>query len=424
MYALVDCNNFYVSCERLFRPELRGKPVVVLSNNDGCVVSRSDEAKALGVKMAVPLHEIRDLVRSAGIHVFSSNYALYGDLSARVVDVLREHALRLEVYSIDESFADVSGIADLRTWGLRVRENILRETGLPVCVGIARTRTLAKAANHVAKKFFARTEGVHVMDSPELEAKALKWLPAGDVWGIGRAISRKLEQRGVRSAADFAALPDPWVRATFGVVGERTRQELLGTSCGDILEIEPERRSLRTSRSFASPLVQLGAIEEAVATFASMTASKLRARDLAAAGLGVHLHSPSKGGGSERFAAWRSGGFVVATSDTREIVALALRLVRTLFRDGMRVKKAGVDTFGLAPRGIVQQNLFDTVDRDGQSRLQGALDGLEKRWGKDSVQLAIQGTRPGWSTRKEHLSRRYTTVWSELLEIDMDRKGR
>lgn len=419
MYALIDCNNFYASCERLFRPELRGKPVVVLSNNDGCVVSRSDEAKAAGVAMAVPYHEIRDLARSAGIHVFSSNYALYGDLSARVVDVLREHAPRLETYSIDESFADVSDIPDLRAWGMRVREAVLRDTGLPVCVGICRTRTLAKAANHVAKKFKDRTAGVHVMDSPALEEKALRWIPVGDVWGVGRASARKLQARGVRTGWDFARLPQAWVRATLGVVGARTWQELNGTPCGDLSEMEPDRRSVRTSRSFASPLTDSVAIEQAIATFAGMVAAKLRTQGLAAAGLGVYLRTGSTGSASSS-GAYRGGGFPVATSDTREVVALALRLLRSMPRPGP-VKKAGVDAFGLVPEGVVQGNMFDTVDREGNARLQGALDGLEKRWGKDAVKLAVQGTRPGWRTRREHLSRRYTTAWSEILEIDMDR---
>lgn len=423
MFALVDCNAFYVSCERLFRPDLARKPVIVLSNNDGCVVSRSDEAKACGVAMGVPFHEIRDLVRREGIHVFSSNYALYGDLSGRVVSLLRQESPAIEVYSIDESFCDLSGIDDLSGWGLRVREKILRWTGLPVCVGVGPTRTLAKAANHVAKKFKERTSGVHLLDTPHSRERLLHWLPVEDVWGIGRATSAKLQGYGIRTAHDLVQRPEAWVRKTFGVVLTRTWQELRGVSCGDLCEIEPERKSLRTTRSFESKLVRLEAVEEAVSTFAARTATKLRERHLCATTLSVFLLSDRIDSSGPHRSLRRVAPLLVPTNDTREIAGLALRLVRSAWCEGLAVKKAGVETWDLMPEGTVQGNLFDTADRGRLSDLQKSLDGIARRWGPESVGLAVQGKGSLWSMRRRHLSKRCTTCWSELLEIDMDRPG-
>jgi len=419
MFALVDCNCFYVSCERVFRPDLARRPVVVLSNNDGCVVSRSDEAKACGVAMGVPFHEIRELVRNRGIHVFSSNYALYGDLSRRVMSILRSESPALEIYSIDEAFCGLGGVPDPRTWGLDVRRKILQGTGLPICAGIARTRTLAKAANHVAKKFKDRTAGVHVLDGPEAETKLLRWLPVEDVWGIGRATSRKLQGYGIRSAQDLTERPESWIRKTFGVVLTRTWQELRGVPCSGLEEIEPERRSLRTTRSFERRLTELAALEEAVAAFAARTAAKLRERKLCAGILSVFLLCHDRTGGS--FLLRKAAPPLVPTNDTRESVALAMRLVRSAWQEGLEVKKAGVETWDLVPEGSIQSDLFDTADRDRLASLQSSLDGISRRWGPESVTLAVQGTGSRWSMRREHLSRRYTTSWNELLEIDMDR---
>lgn len=422
MIALVDCNSFYANCERLFRPDLRGKPVVVLSNNDGCVVSLSDEAKAAGVPMGVPFHEIRDLVRRRGIAVFSSNYALYGDLSARVTQVLRVHAPYLETYSIDESFVDIAGIPDPAAWGRLVRSEILRQVGIPVCVGIGRTRTLSKVANRVAKKFKERTGGVHLLDTPEREEKAMRWLALEDVWGIGAASARKLALCGARTAWDMASMPQGQVRRTLGVVGERTWQELRGVPTQGLCEEEPVRRSLRTTRSFESPLTEIAAVEEAVATFATRTARKLRERSLCAGALSVYLRSDRFSG--ERFHESRTAGFAVATGDAREVAGMALRLVREMFREGSPVKKAGVEAWDLVPEGAVQGHLFDAVDRPRQASLQRAVDGLVRRWGSDVLELAVQGGGKSWSTRQEHRSRRYTTDWNELLVVDMDRSHR
>ena len=421
MYALVDCNNFYASCERLFRPELQDRPIVVLSNNDGCVVARSDEAKALGVEMGVPFFEIRDLVRKAGIHVFSSNYTLYGDLSERVATILQRLSPATEVYSIDESFCDVHGVADVRSWALSVREEILQRVGLPVCVGVGRTKTLAKVANRVAKKFKSRTRGVHVLATPEEEAKALRWIDVEDVWGIGLATTRKLQSYGVHKAAELVAKPEKWVRKTFGVVLTRTWNELRGTPCADLAEVEQERKSIRTSRSFETGLTSLQAIEEAVSTFASRTAAKLRERHLCATSLSVFLRTNVFDERAAQYTGLRAGGLLVPSNDVHELVGLSLRLARAGYRDGFAIKKAGVEALDLVPEGVLQQNLFDTTDRDRLKRLQQGIDRVSKRWGPDTVNLAVQGTHRIWRLRREHISQRYTTEWSELLEIDMDR---
>lgn len=421
MFALVDCNSFYASCERLFRPDLKNRPVVVLSNNDGCVIARSDEAKAVGVPMGAPFHEIRELARQADVSIFSSNYSLYGDLSARVVSVLRELCPSLERYSIDESFCDVGGIPDPAAWGRVVCERIQGEVGVPVCVGIARTRTLAKAANHVAKKFKARTGGVHVLDSSEREEKALRWLPVEDVWGVGRAWGRKLQADGIRTAWDFSRRPEPWVRKTHGVVLARTWKELRGISCGNLYEDDPVRRSLRTSRSFGHRLTEREPFEEAVSTFASRTAAKLRERGLCATSLSVSSWTDESEGKSPRQGQGRTGRFEVPTNRTLEMVSMALRLARSVWRDGARCKKAGVEAWGLVPENAVQESLFGADDRERSGKLQGSLDRIALRWGHGAVNLAVQGSGRSWAPRREHLSRRYTTRWDELLEIDMDR---
>jgi DNA polymerase V len=421
MFGLVDCNNFYASCERLFRPQLRTTPIVVLSNNDGCVVARSDESKALGVAMGVPFFEIKELVRKAGIQVFSSNYTLYGDLSERVVTVLREQAPALEVYSIDESFCDLSGMTDQHAWGLRTREEVLRRVGIPVCVGVARTKTLAKVANRVAKKFKTRTAGVHVLSSPLEEEKALRWLAVEDVWGVGPALSARLTAHNVRTAWDLTQRPEAWVRHRFGVVLARTWNELRGTTCADLAPVEPQRQHIRTSRSFEACLTEPGALEEAVATFASRTAEKLRERSLCASGLSVFLRTNPFDRMAPQYSSWRTGGLPVPSADTRELVNLALRLARDGFRTGFGYKKAGVEALDLVPDSVLQQDLFDRADRDRMGRLQVGMDRISARWGGNALQLAIQGTRRGWRLRREHISPRYTTEWSELLEIDMDR---
>jgi len=418
--ALVDCNNFYASCERLFQPKLRGKPIIVLSNNDGCVVARSDEAKAAGVAMGVPLHEIKDLVRTAGIQVFSSNYTLYGDISARVAEILRENSPRLEVYSIDEAFSDLSGIKDLREWGLRVRGQILREVGIPVCVGVARTKTLAKAANRVAKKYKDKTAGVHLLDSVELEEKALRWLKVEDIWGVGHATAQKLQLRGVSNAWDFAQLPEVWVRKTLGVVGARMLTELRGTPSQGLQELEATRKSLRTSRSFERTIGTLEEVEEAIASFASKTAAKMRARKLCASGLSVFLQTNPFATSGPRYSGARAGGLQVQTNDTREVVGLSLALARKLFLTGHQYKKAGVEALGLVPDDSVQCGLFDTVDRPLMARLQAIQDRLALRYGAGAVRLGVLGNGSAVRMRREHISKRYTTSWDELLEIEID----
>lgn len=420
LYALVDCNNFYASCERLFRPELRGKPIVVLSNNDGCVVARSDEAKACGVGMGVPFHEIKDHLRRAGVHVFSSNYALYGDLSARVTTVLRQMSPAIETYSIDESFCDVRGISNLRAWGCDVRDKIWKNVGIPVCVGIARTKTLAKAANRVAKKFKDQTAGVHILENRELEQKALRWLAIGDVWGIGHALERRLQAYGIKTASDFVERPEAWVRCHFGVVTTRTWQELRGVACDGLCEVEPPRKSLMTSRSFEKSLTEIVSLESAVATFASQTAEKLRAQHLIASSLLVFVNTSRFREGEPRYGGLRLGALSVPTNNTQEIVSLALQLLRQAWMDGYAYKKAGVEALDLVPEGVVQGNLFDCTDRLKIQRLQVSLDAVSQKWGRGAVHLAVQDNPRAWALRREHASPRYTTSWSELLEIDVD----
>ena len=402
------------------RPPSRGCPIVVLSNNDGCVVARSDEAKALGIEMGVPLFEIKEKVKRLGIHVFSSNYALYGDLSERVMNTLRSCSPAVEVYSIDEAFCDLAGIADPKQWGHEARKRILGEIGITVCVGIARTKTLAKAANRIAKKHKERTGGVHVLADTSLEAKALQWLEIGDVWGIGHATTRKLQGYGIRNAADFAARPEAWVRRTFGVVLTRTWHELRGIPCSELCEAEPQRQRIRTSRSFEKCLTEIVAVEESISSFASRVAAKLRERHLCASCLAVFLQTNRFDQGGEQYMGYRTGTLIVPTNSTIEISNLALKLARTAYLEGFGFKKAGVEAWGLVPDAIEQQNLFDAANRAKIKLLQASMDTVTKRWGPEFLSIASAGTDPSWKMRRDHMSKRYTTSWSEVLEVDLD----
>jgi DNA polymerase V len=280
---------------------------------------------------------------------------------------------------------------------------------------------LAKAANRIAKKHKNRTAGVHFLADPALEAKALRWLDLEDVWGIGPASARKLHGYGLRKAADFIERPEAWVRRTFGVVLTRTWLELQGTSCSDLCEVEPQRQTIRTSRSFEKNLTEIVAVEEAISSFATRIASKLRERHLNASTLSVFLHSNPFDEKIEQFSGYRMGTLMVPSNATLEITNLALKLARLAIKPGHGIKKAGVEAWGLVPETIEQQNLFDTSDRDRIKRLQASMDTVSKRWGPEALGVATAGTDPGWKMRRDHMSRRYTTTWSEVLEVDLDR---
>lgn len=413
MFGLVDCNNFYASCERVFNPSLNGKPIVVLSNNDGCVIARSNEAKLLGIKMGVPAYQIKDLVKKHDVAVFSSNYVLYGDMSGRVMSMLAELAPEIEVYSIDEAFLNLEGIQDLQTLGSKIVRQVTRGTGIPVSAGIASTKTLAKVANKFAKKYPAYNR-LCIIDTEEKREKALKLFEIGDVWGIGRRQAAKLEKQGVKTAYDFTQLPGSWVRKNMTVTGERTWKELRGISCIDMETAPPAKKQICTSRSFGKMVEDIDTMSEAIATHASTCAKKLRQQKSYAMSLMVFIHTNNFREDLPQY--WKNTivQFPIPTSDTLEIVEYALAGLKTIFMEGYQYKKAGVIITEITTNA--QLGLFDSVDRDKRERLMQVVDKINGNH-QHHVKLAIQGSGRDWKLKQEQLSRRYTTDVNEVIII-------
>jgi DNA polymerase V len=412
LYALVDCNNFYVSCERVFQPELEGRPVIVLSNNDGCAVARSAEAKALGIKMGTPAFKIKDLIRREGVVVRSSNYALYGDMSARVDAVLGMFAPHVENYSIDESFLDLADLpagADVIGLGREIRARVRRWTGIPVCVGIGPTKTLAKLANHIAK---TRPAFSGVCDLREADAQAhLGEISVGEVWGVGGAYVERLAEIGVRTVAELAALDPAIARELLTVVGQRTVLELRGIPCIP-LELEPPPKKVTAvTRSFGRAVTTLAEMREAVSFYATRAAEKLRRAGQATGHLSVFMHT-NRFNDDPRRSASAAVIFPEATNDTCELVTGALRIAEAIWRDGFRYSKAGVITTDLVPSGAGQASLFVDARRD--PRLMLAMDKINAKMGRGTVFPAATGTHRKWFLKAEHHSPRYTTRWSDV----------
>lgn len=413
MYGLVDCNNFYASCERVFNPSLNGKPVVVLSNNDGCVIARSNEAKALGIKMGIPAYQIKDLISSHGVAVFSSNYTLYGDMSGRVMSMLAELSPEIEVYSIDEAFVNLDGIRDLESIGRKMVSGVTRGTGIPVSLGVAPTKTLAKIANKFAKKYPAYDQ-LCIIDSEEKRIKALQLTEIGDVWGIGRRQAAKLQKQGIKTAYDFTRFSGAWVRKNMTVVGERTWKELHGISCIDMENAPPAKKQICTSRSFGKMLTDIDTISEAIASHASTCAKKLRKQQSYAASLMVFIHTNNFREDLPQY--WKNTviHLPVPTNDTQEIVRYALAGLRTIYLNGYQYKKAGVIITEITEGA--QLGLFDLVDRDKRERLMQAVDKINGEHGHN-IKLAVQGTGRGWKLKQEQLSGHYTTNLNQIIDI-------
>ena len=413
MFGLVDCNNFYASCERVFNPSLNGKPIVVLSNNDGCVIARSNEAKVLGIKMGVPAYQIKGLVKQHDVAVFSSNYVLYGDMSGRVMSMLAELAPEIEVYSIDEAFLNLAGIKDLQSLGANIVRKVSRGTGIPVSLGIAPTKTLAKMANKFAKKYPAYNR-LCIIDTEEKREKALKLFEIGDVWGIGRRQAAKLEKQGVKTAFDFTQLPGSWVRKNMTVVGERTWKELRGISCIDMESAPPAKKQICTSRSFGKMVEDIDTMSEAIATHASACAKKLRQQKSYAMSLMVFIHTNNFREDLPQY--WKNTiiKLPVPTSDTLEIVHYALEGLKSIFMPGYQYKKAGVIITEIVTSA--QLGLFDTVDREKREKLMQAIDKVNGEH-RHLVKLAVQGNGRDWKLKQEQLSKRYTTDINEVLTI-------
>lgn len=424
MKAIVDCNSFYCSCERLFKPKLRHHPVVVLSNNDGCVIARSDEAKKLGIAMGVPYFEARSIINQHDIAVFSSNYNLYGDLSWRVMETLRKFAgeEQVEVYSVDEAFVDLAHVdpeqLDRTARELRVR--VERWTGIPVSVGVAPTKTLAKLANRLAKKDKEKSGCVLVLHTEEERVRALKQTRLEDVWGVGRAYARKLYARGYTSAWDLANLPDAWVhREMGGVVGLRLVRELRGEPCIELKEELVQKQMIATTRMFGVPVTELSDIREAVASYATRAAEKLRRQSSAADTVQVFLIRKQTGeeGG------WRGEvksdhiKLQVATADTLLIIQAAMKIAEQLYRRGCVYKKAGVLLGGIVPADACQGDLFAAEPSDHR-KLMNMIDNINFSQRDELLVFGACGTKRHWKMKQEQRSGRYTSRWVELMNVE------
>ena len=390
MYALADCNNFFVSCERVFRPDLWDKPVLVLSGNDGCVISRSNEVKALGIKMGVPLYQIRDLVEKHHIACFSSNFSLYGDLSARVMSLLRKHTTRFEQYSIDEGFITLDHVppAERKTYCENLVREIYQGTGIPVSMGIAPSKTLCKVASKYAKKF-PGYNGACMIDTDEKRLKALAKFEIGDVWGVGRQTAAKLAALGISTALQFAEMSESRVQSLLHKPGLLTWRELHGIDCIDTSEMV-SKQSITTSRTFANPITTLPLMEQQLANFCDTCARKLRMQKSLCAQLIVFAHTSRFRTDIEQCQIVQTVNLSIPTSDTRELLSYMLNAFRPYFREGVQFKKAGVIFSRIVPEGSVVADLFDERDRTRDAALQRTIDKIRDKAGRNAILLATQ----------------------------------
>lgn len=423
VFALVDCNNFYASCEKLFDPKLKDRPVVVLSNNDGCVVARSAEVKALGIPMGVPWFKIRDEAKRYGIVAFSSNYSLYADLSNRVAEVLSMFSPNIEVYSIDESFLELSGFGHLgyQTYGAEIRQRVADWLGLAVCVGIGTSKTLAKLANHAAKKNLAGTAGV--CDLTTMSSAALKALfsriKVGEVWGIGGKIEARLEVIGIRTVQDLRDADPELMRSKFSVVVERTVRELRGLSCLDLQEVVPEKQQIMSSRSFGQLVYHLAELEEAVASYVAKGAEKLRNQHSLAGAVQVYIRTNVFKPEAPQYQRAFTAPLPEASSDTRELTRWALRVLRHIYRPGFGYHKAGITLMNIVPAANQQFSIFagcGAVDARSQ-KLMRVLDSINGKYGRGTMCLAAEGVEKAWQMRRGNLSPGYTTDWNGLAVV-------
>ncbi|MGE5479955.1 MAG: Y-family DNA polymerase [Chloroflexota bacterium] len=431
MLALIDCNNFYASCERVFNPSLRGKPIVVLSNNDGCVVARSNEAKAIGIKMGEPIFKAKSLVERHGVYVFSSNYALYGDMSRRVHQMLAEFTPEIEIYSIDEAFLNFENVrfiendllqSDPVAYGRMIRKKILKSTGIPVSVGIAPSKTLAKLANNRAKKVPAN-DGVCALDTPEKIMAALKQVPIEDVWGVGRQYGKMLRAYSISTAYDLATAPDAFVRQRMSVIGLRTKRELLGEPCLPMELFAHKKQSICTSRSFGEMQTEYDQLREAVTTFAGKCSYKLRKQstecNLITIFIHTNMHRPELGVYSNS----ETLRLPEATNSEFELARAAEAALKRIFREGYYYKKAGAIVSGIVPETPRQLAIFGSANRDKEIAASKAMDEINDRFGRESIKLAAQGVRRRWKLRQEQLSKHFTTRWDHILEINCSEKS-
>ncbi len=415
MIALADCNNFYASCERVFSPRLKNKPVVVLSNNDGCIIARSNESKALGIKMGEPVFKIREVIEKNNVHIFSTNFALYGDMSSRVMSILSSMSPGTEIYSIDEAFMDFKGVHNAEPLAAHMRETVSKSTGIPISIGIAPTKTLAKVANHIAKKHSKR--GVCLLQNRSQILDALAALSVSKLWGVGRKSAEKLHVYGVKSAHDFMRLDERWVQKNMSITGVRMQRELRGETCFSI-DTQPDRKkSICTSRSFSSKLSDIDSIRESVVSHASRCAEKLRYQESCAGNISVVLQTDPYSKSQRYYGGYKSISLNIPSNDTIELVKASVDLLESIYIDNLVYKKAGVIVGDIVPDDSVQLHLFSKDTARDRVDLCSSVDFINKTMGRDKVQILGQGVSVRQKLKQENLSPCYTTRWSDLLRV-------
>lgn len=421
MFALVDVNSFYASCETAFRPDLKGRPVVVLSNNDGCVIARNAEAKRAGVKMGDPYFKQRDLFRRYGVVCFSSNYELYADMSSRVMSTLEAMSPRCEIYSIDEAFCDLTGVRNCRVlqeFGQELKDAVYQNTGLAVGVGIAQTKTLAKLANHAAKKWQRQTGGVVDLSNLDRQRKLMAALPVDEVWGVGRRISKKLEAMGIKTVLDLADTDMHFIRKHFNVVLERTVRELRGEPCLELEEFAPVKQAIVCSRSFGECITDYDVMRQAICSYASRATEKLRGEHQYCRFISTFVKTSPFALNEPYYGNSASVKLLTPTQDSRDIIAAATRSLDAIWKDGHRYQKGGVMLGDFFSQGIAQLNLFDdNALRAGSEKLMEVLDHLNAKGGRGTLYFAGQGIQQQWAMKREMLSPRYTTRYEDLIHV-------
>jgi DNA polymerase V len=422
MFGLCDCNNFYASCERVFNPALNGKPVVVLSNNDGSIIARSNEAKALGIKMGQPFYQVKPVIDEHKVSVFSSNYELYGDMSNRVMTVLSGLAPESEIYSIDECFMGFPGWQedDLLSHASTIKDQVHQWTGIPISIGLAPTKTLAKAANKVAKK----ANGIRLIRESKDIDSLLENLPVEDLWGIGRQYNKLLRANDIRTALQFKNMPDGWIQKHMTIMGLRLAYELRGISCLPLEKVQETKKAICTSRSFGQYVSTYTEMEEAVSNFTFKCSEKLRKERTAAKVVTVFIHTNSFNAILPQYSNSRTLRLPVATDSTPELIQYVLKALKAIYKPGYAYKKAGVIVTGIVPNNAIQQNLFDDVDRAKQLVLMNTLDEVNKKIGQKKgsfnppVKFAVQthtAKEVNWPMQRKYLSPCYTTRWDQVL---------
>ena len=418
MFALVDCNNFYASCERVFNPKLDKKPIVILSNNDGCVISRSNEAKALGIPMGAPAFKYDPLFKKNKVHVFSSNFPLYGDMSSRVMNILSKYTPNIEIYSIDEAFLEFKGFEnyDLEQYGKEIRKIILKWTGIPVSIGFAPTKALAKVANRISKKFDNKTGGVYAIDSKQKREKALKWLKIEDVWGIGYKHAMRLKRYKVDKAYDFIILPDDWVRKQMSIVGLRLKKELEGKSVLSLEESRSPKKAIATTRSFEKNLTDFEDLKERISTFSICCSEKLRSQKSNCNSIYVFVKSNRH---QKNKLQYRNGIVMILPYGSNSSITIskyAVEGLKKIYKKNVEYKKAGVILMGLVPNNKTQLNIFEKENPKHQV-LMKTLDFITKKEGTGKIKLGSQDLKRVWKMKQTRLSSRYTTELKEIIAL-------